>query len=195
MTGKTHVAIGVAAALTLAHGQPVENQLALVIASSIGSLTPDLDYPKAKLNQKLLFIKNNLYRALFYLSLGSIFMYLYFTNKTEPFLLLGIVSIIIGISSHRSFTHSIIGVFAFASIVKLVTLNYGLKSIYSGFLIGYILHLAADFLTPQGIMLFYPLKINVSSPVKFKLDKRSENIIFTLLSIYSIGLLLGYLQK
>ena len=94
MTGKTHVAIGIATALTISLKQPVESQLVLVISSAIGSLVPDLDHPKGKLNQKLLLIKNNLYRALFYLSLGGIFMYLYFSKEMKPFLLLGIVSLL-----------------------------------------------------------------------------------------------------
>ncbi|NMB27491.1 MAG: metal-dependent hydrolase, partial [Tissierellia bacterium] len=47
MTGKTHVAIGIAAGLTISFGQRVENQLILVLASALGSLIPDLDHPKA----------------------------------------------------------------------------------------------------------------------------------------------------
>lgn len=194
MTGKTHVAIGIAAGLTVSLGQPVENQLVLVVASIVGSLIPDLDHPKAKLNQKLLLINNNFYRALFYLSLGSIFMYLYFAKGIEPFLLLGIISFLVGISSHRSFTHSIVGFLASASIVGIGTLDYGLPSVYSGFVIGYVLHLLADFFTPKGIKLFYPLKINVAFPITIKTSSKAEKIIFTLLSIYSICLLIGYLK-
>ena len=176
MTGKTHVAIGIAAGLTISFGQRVENQLILVLASALGSLIPDLDHPKAKLNQKLLLINNNFYRALFYLSLGSIFVYLYFAKGIEPFLLLGIVSFLIGISSHRSFTHSIIGFLASASIVGMGTLKYGLSSAYSGFVIGYILHLVADFFTPKGIKLFYPLKTNIAFPITIRTSSKTEKI-------------------
>ena len=194
MTGKTHVAIGIAAGLTISFGQRVENQLILVLASALGSLIPDLDHPKAKLNQKLLLINNNFYRALFYLSLGSIFVYLYFAKGIEPFLLLGIVSYLIGISSHRSFTHSIIGFLASASIVGMGTLKYGLSSAYSGFVIGYILHLVADFSTPKGIKLFYPLKTNIAFPITVRTSSKTEKIIFVFLGIYSVCLLIGYLK-
>ena len=194
MTGKTHVAIGIAAALTVSFGQPIENQLILVLSSTIGSLAPDLDHPKGKLNQKLLLINNNFYRALFYLSLGTVFMYMYFLKEIKPFLLVGIVSFLVGTSTHRSFTHSIVGFLASASIVRIATLDYGLSSVYTGFIIGYVLHLLADFFTPKGIQLFYPLKANVSSPITIKANSGIEKMIFMLLSIYSICLLLRYLK-
>ena len=194
MTGKTHVAIGIAAALTVSFGQPIESQLILVLSSTIGSLAPELDHPKGKLNQKLLLINNNFYRALFYLSLGTVFMYMYFLKEIKPFLLVGIVSFLVGTSTHRSFTHSIVGFLASASIVRIATLDYGLSSVYTGFIIGYVLHLLADFFTPKGIQLFYPLKANVSSPITIKANSGIEKMIFMLLSIYSICLLLRYLK-
>ncbi len=194
MTGKTHVAMGMAAGLTIGFGQPFKNQLALVLASAIGSLIPDLDHPKGRLNQKLLFINNNFYRAIFYLSLAGIFMYIHIVKKNDIFLFLGMISSLIGISSHRSFTHSIIGFLTATSIVGLGTLDYQLYSIHSGFLIGYVLHLVADFFTAKGIKLFYPINTNVSFPITIKTNGRAEKIIFRLLSIYSICLLLRYIN-
>lgn len=194
MTGKTHVAIGIAAALTISYNQPVESQLILVTASAIGSLIPDLDHPKGKLNQKLLFINNNLYRALFYLSISSIFMYLYYSIGTEIFIILSLVSCLVGISSHRSFTHSIIGFLLTSSIIKMGVSKFNLPSIYNGFVIGYILHLIADSFTPKGIKLFYPIKANISFPIKIKTNSKTEKIIFLLLNIYCIFLLFNYLR-
>lgn len=193
MTGKTHVAIGIVAGLTISAEQPLENQLILVLASILGSLLPDLDHPKAKLNQKLLFIKNKSYRTLFYLSIAGGFIYLYFQTESDILGLLGLMAFFIGISNHRSFTHSIVGFLVVSSIVKLITVKYSLPSIYSGFVIGYALHLIADFLTIKGIQLFYPLKINVSSPIVINTKGNLEEILFTLLSLYSIFLLFTYI--
>ncbi|MCQ4923013.1 metal-dependent hydrolase [Tissierella carlieri] len=193
MTGKTHVVIGITAALTVSFGQPVENQLIVVLASAVSSLIPDLDHPKGKLNQKILLINNNFYRILFYLSLGSLFMYLYYSNQISVFLYLGLISFLIGISSHRGFTHSIIGFLASTSIVTLGTVNYGLTSVYSGFAIGYVLHIIADLFTTKGVKLFYPLKNNISFPIKIKTNSKAEKIIFRLLSIYCACLLFRYL--
>lgn len=189
MTGKTHMAIGIVAGLTVSAEQPLENQIIIVLASVLGSLIPDLDHPKSKLNQKLLFFKNKFYRVLFYLALAGGLMYLYFLTKYNVFGLLGITSFLIGISSHRSFTHSIIGFLVISYIIKLITTKYNLPYAYLGFIIGYVLHLAADFFTIKGIQLFYPLKLNVASPIIINTKSRFEDVIFTLLSVYIMFLI------
>lgn len=190
MTGKTHMAIGIAAALTISSKQPVENQLILVLSSAIGSLIPDLDHPRSKLNQKLLFINNNFYRTLFYIAISGIFTGLYFVIKNKIFMLLALCSCLIGISRHRSFTHSIVGFLLASSIVRMVSLKYGLTLIYSGFVIGYGFHLIADLFTPKGIQLLYPLKTHTSFPITIRTNGKSEKIIFALLNIYCIYMVL-----
>ena len=193
MTGKTHVAIGVATALTLSLDKSPENLIILVLASSLGSLVPDLDHPKAKLNQKLLWKNNKIYKTLFFIALGSIFMFLYFSKNIKPLLIISVVFFLLGISSHRGFTHSILGFLASIYMVRIGTLKYNLPFIYYGFMLGYILHLVADFFTPMGIKLFYPLNVNVSSPITIRTNSKTEKIIFMLLSVYSIFLMFRYL--
>lgn len=193
MTGKTHVAIGVVAGLTLSVGQPLGNQLIIVLTSVLGSLAPDLDHPKAKLNQKLLFLKNELFRTLFYLAIALGFIYLYFVTKNNIFGLLAIMTFFLGISSHRGFTHSIVGFLVFSSIVSLIAERYNLPPIYKGFTIGYASHLMADFFTIKGIKLFYPIKANISSPILIRTNGVIESLIFTILSSYSIFLLFKYI--
>lgn len=190
MTGKTHIAIGITAALAVSSNQPVENRLILVLVSAISSLIPDLDHPKGKLNQKILLINNNFYRILFYLSLGFISICLYYLMEIKAFLYLGIISFLIGISSHRGFTHSIIGFLISLTIIKLCMGNFGVEYIYTGFTIGYVLHILADLFTIKGVKLFYPLKNNISFPIKIRTNSKIENIIFILLGIVSIFLLL-----
>ncbi|MBU5427558.1 metal-dependent hydrolase [Tissierella pigra] len=189
MTGKTHMAIGITAALTISYGQPLENQLIIVLASAISSLIPDLDHPKGKINQKILLIKSNFYRVLFYIFIGGIFIYLYYLMKSKIFLFLGIGSFLVGISSHRGFTHSIIGFLASTSIVSLGKLDYGLDAIYSGFIIGYFLHIVADLFTSKGVKLFYPLNNNISFPITIKTNSKFESMIFRLLVIYCVCIL------
>lgn len=191
MTGKTHIAIGVTVGLILSAGQPVENQLILVISSALGSLIPDLDHPKSKLNQKLLIFKNKLYSSIFYLSLTAAFTYLFFFTGNNIFKLLGIITFLIGTSSHRGFTHSIIGFLLFSWMVKLITIEYHINSIYIGFRIGYLLHLVADFFTLKGIKLFFPLDTNISSPIILKPNTILEDLIFVWLAIYSVFLLIN----
>ena len=113
MTGKTHTAMGMAIGLTLAFKKPVEAQLALITASTLGALAPDLDHPKGELNQKLLLINNNFFKTIFYLIIVIIFLSIYIQNRSSIFILLGLFSFALATSSHRSFTHSIIGFLCF----------------------------------------------------------------------------------
>ncbi|NLW39740.1 MAG: metal-dependent hydrolase [Tissierellia bacterium] len=189
MTGQTHVAIGIATALTLSMDQPIENKLIMILGSTIGSLTPDLDHPKGKLNQKILLVNNGFYRTLFYISLGFFLYYLYSIKGEKAFLLLGTMAFLIGISSHRGFTHSILGFLIAGSLVKSGAIKYGLPPLYSGFIVGYLAHLIADFFTPRGIKLFYPFGINVSAPITIKTNGRIEKAIFLIISLYSISML------
>lgn len=188
MTGKTHIAIGMTIGLSLSFGQSLEHQLTLIVASTIGALAPDLDHPKGELNQKLLLVNNNFFRALFYLTFGSIFIYLYSQKSNILFMLLGMFSFTLAISTHRSFTHSIVGLIILAAIIKLITIQYSLSSIHYSFTIGYASHLVSDFFTRKGIRLFYPIKVNVSSPLTFKNNGFGEKTVFTLCSLYSLFL-------
>ena len=43
--------IGMAIGFTLAFKKPIDTQLAIIAASTIGALAPDLDHPKGELNQ------------------------------------------------------------------------------------------------------------------------------------------------
>ncbi|MBU5440054.1 metal-dependent hydrolase [Tissierella sp. MSJ-40] len=189
MTGKTHMAIGTAIGLTLSVGQPIESQLLLIAAAAFGSLVPDLDHPKSKLNQKLLLINNDSYRILFYLSIGAVLIYLDSTLGNKIFRLLGITMIMTGISSHRTFTHSLLGLFLFSSIVCIGTLEYGLEEALIGFVVGYSLHLIMDFFTPKGIQIFFPLKKNISAPITIKTNGFAEKVVFIGSNFYSMFLI------
>lgn len=194
MTGKTHIAIGMATGLTIAFNQPLENQLIIVLASVMGSLFPDLDHPKGKLNQKILLFNNDFYKSFFYLSLGGVFLCLYFKISNNLIAALGVMSIFLSISSHRGFTHSIVGFLVSTYIIEIISINYNNPAIYSGFITGYILHLIADFFTPKGIKLFYPLKTNVCFPFTIKTNGKFEKGIFLFLSIYCLCLLFRYIK-
>lgn len=192
MTGKTHTAIGIAAALTMAINKPPEEILVLVLAASLGSLVPDLDHPKAKLNQILLKKNNNFYKTFFFIGISGAFMYLYFLKNANAFWVLSLITFLFGVSTHRGFTHSIVGFLSIMAIMKIYKLDLTFPNIYHGFSIGYVLHLVADFFTPMGIKLFYPLNKYISSPITFKTNGKFEKIIFMGISFYSVFLLLRY---
>lgn len=190
MTGKTHMAIGVALGLTLAKDQSINQQLIIVGASALGSLLPDLDHPKAKLNQKILLFKNKLFSIFFYLSISALFLYLFFKNRKSIFLLLALTILLTALSSHRGFTHSIIGYLLVSNIASDLVYKYDLNFIiYKSFTLGYLSHLFADFLTPKGIQIFYPFGKNIVSPLTINTKSGIDETIFTLLSIYCFLLL------
>ena len=76
-------------------------------------------------------------------------------------LLFGVYILMASIVSHRSYTHSIIGVIFFGFIVYKLEASLGIDGIYYTCLIGYISHLAGDSkLLPfnkRGIKLFLPV--------------------------------------
>lgn len=186
MTGKTHTAIGMAIGFTLAFKKPIDAQFAIITASTIGALAPDLDHPKGELNQKLLLINNDLFKTAFYLIVGIAFLYIYFQNNNSLFMLLGIFSFALSISNHRSFTHSIMGLVLFSAIMRLILMESGLSLMYKGFIIGYISHLLLDCFTSKGIKLFYPFKANIVFPLKVKSNGFVEKSIFFLLILYCL---------
>lgn len=190
MTGKTHMAIGVALGLSLAANKPVNEQLIIVGVSAIGSLLPDLDHPKAKLNQKILLFKNKLFSVLFYLSISASLVYFYLQQGESIFLLLALTIFLMGISSHRGFTHSILGFLLVSNIARLVIYKYNLNFlIYKSFTLSYLSHLLTDFLTPKGIQLFYPIGKNIASPLTINPKSGVDEAIFAFLSIYCFLLL------
>ena len=194
MTGKTHMAVGISTGLALSTGKPLREQLILLTASAIGSLVPDLDHPKSKLNQKILVFKNRIFKVLSYIIIGVGFIYLGSALEDIVFKILGIALMLTGISSHRGFTHSLLGFFLFSSIVQVYSIRFDLNEIYIGFNIGYILHLVMDFFTPQGIQLFFPLAENISSPITIKTNGEGENLIFIGSSFYSIYFLVQLIR-
>ncbi|MBP2025805.1 metal-dependent hydrolase [Peptoniphilus stercorisuis] len=189
MTGKTHLALGATASLTLTTNLPIKSKALILAFSLISSLIPDLDHPKAKLNQKILLFQNGFSKFILYFTLGCISIYFHFISDNEIFLPLGIVLILLGYSSHRTFTHSFLGLFLASIVVKIISEKYLLNEIYYGFLIGYITHLIADFFNPRGLQIFYPLKKRFSAPITIKTGGKLENKIFIISTIYSLFLL------
>ena len=115
-----------------------------------------------------------------------------FLKNANAFWVLSLITFLFGVSTHRGFTHSIVGFLSIMAIMKIYKLDLTFPNIYHGFSIGYVLHLVADFFTPMGIKLFYPLNKYISSPITFKTNGKFERIIFMGISFYSVFLLLRY---
>ncbi|WHZ02514.1 metal-dependent hydrolase [Neobacillus sp. YX16] len=76
-------------------------------------------------------------------------------------ILLGVYVIIASITSHRSYTHSILGVIFFGGIASKLEVSLGIDGVFYACLGGYISHLLADLkilpFNRRGIKLFLPV--------------------------------------
>lgn len=177
MTGKTHMMLGATVGVATAVNYPTEEGIILVACAVFGSLIPDLDHPKGRLNQHLLPFRNKLFKMLIYLTLGTILLLLEPRTNAAAVRLLGLGLIITGLSHHRSFTHSLFGLVVYSAIVYLGMREAGLREAYIGFSLGYVTHLMADFITKGGIEIFYPWKKNFSFPITVKTGGAAERIL------------------
>lgn len=189
--------IGTAAGIATVINFPMESGIILIGCSIFGSLVPDVDHPKSKLNQKILPVQNKFFKVFVYLLIGAGLLYLETKINSQALRILGITLIITGLSQHRGFTHSILGLIFYTSAVYLAVMQYGIKEaeeIYIGFAIGYISHLLADFMTKGGIPIFYPFGKNISFPIAIKTGGVLEKIILLGTGIYSVYTLLEHIN-
>lgn len=146
----THIALG--AITSYAAAKQLTNvqlqQLLMLGAGVVGSLLPDIDHPRSFLGRRLWFISIPL-------------------------------SNLIG---HRGITHSIIGIAAMAAAIwyALTRLNWhpGYSvPIVIGAAIGYISHVVADYCTPSGVPLLWPMDKRFSAPITVQTGTMPEYVI------------------
>lgn len=132
----------------------IDKASVLVIASMCGSLLPDLDTPTSAVGQ-----------------------------KAKP--VSKLVNILFG---HRGLLHTPLFTVAFVLCLYLLQTKLQINHYFAlvglgGIALGYVSHLILDFLTPQGIMLFFPISTKYYHLFGFKGKERE--IIFT--SLFLIG--------
>lgn len=157
------MAVGVGIATLLLTANDITTIIGGTTLALIGSLIVDIDTDKSK-GAKLL--KESFKGVVVLIILGIIFQTQHNVNVlnyitenktiTQRFVGLGIlvVALIIGkFSSHRGFTHSLIGIVSYTIPVYMLV-----GSLYTWFLIGYIAHILADMFNKKEVRLLYPLK-------------------------------------
>ncbi|GAA0716607.1 metal-dependent hydrolase [Clostridium malenominatum] len=189
MKGKTHAGIGVVAVLAL-YNKPLAMSdlwgLGIVV---VASLLPDIDHPKSAINKYILPFKNKLTKVTIYICLGLILMWYSYLYRGEAFLNgIGIILILIGISTHRNgLTHSLVGMITFSFITAYIGNIYHVNNVIYYFMIGYGLHLFCDMGTNRGVPLFYPFKKkNIKLPFTFKTNSKIGNTIEELIVIVGL---------
>jgi len=176
MTGKTHMAVGIGTATLLLNTNNIKIITGGTILALFGSILVDIDCNKSKGSQ----LVKELLVGVIIITLLGLFLQLklninvlaYITvnktiNQMAPALLLLTAMLILGkLSSHRGFTHSLLGIVAYTVPVYMLV-----GSLYSWFLIGYVAHILADMLTKEKVRILYPLDNHGEYGICFKLCK------------------------
>ena len=161
MLGKTHLAVGMGAALAMTQPTTLGGCFAALIGGTVGGILPDVDAIRTDrkkgatesqgaacmLTMVLLVLDSVLSTGLWagiaardrdtLTAGGVLFIALWFFSFW---------------SAHRSFTHSLAGVCLFTVAVQLLC-----PDIAGAFLVGYVSHLVLDLLNKRPLKLFYPL--------------------------------------
>jgi inner membrane protein len=182
MTGKTHMAVGLAASSLLL--QHPENRMELGVFlgfAVIGSLMPDVDQKQSILGHFINVVMISLLAALIVLKLigflpqyttfiqNNSFLNVVFQAVTENvsdlsnlYTIIGCILIIINviaarITGHRHFAHSFLGLISFSIGIFML---FGM-GILKPFFIGYISHMIIDLFNHKGEKLFFPSKFGI----------------------------------
>lgn len=176
MMGKTHIAIGLAATTftTPLLRWPGVNDSLLTFAVSVGvvalgSLTPDLDRPGSTLSSLVAGPFGRSRIAALLGGVGTIYISGKFNLRfggydlSQILSVIGIILLVMALMKHRGVTHSLIGVVV-ALYATNAFQNLGFYQHYVGvpivkpFMVGYIAHLLADFISGEigGIAPLYP---------------------------------------
>ncbi|EGO86289.1 metal-dependent hydrolase [Clostridium botulinum C] len=140
MLRKTHLATGLAA--TSVFIRTPKDFLIVGLFTALGSLMPDIDAPAANVLKRLKYIS--------YLVILS-FIYIFFSDKVIPFIIIAILTVFAATRKHRTFTHSILSMLAFTACIACISVKGAMF-----FIVGYGLHLFCDSLTVMGVPVFYP---------------------------------------
>lgn len=194
MMARTHAPIGVITAIGLSSYLNLHVGPVFLASAVLGSILPDADCPQGMLNQKVLASNTTEGKLITYGALAIASGYMYFKYSNLEFLIYMIpLFIIIAIAKHRGITHSIIGVGITAFSIYNVSKNIGINYVFEPFMIGYIMHLVADYFTNNGIEIVYPIKKRYKFPITISTNGTIENGISMLAGIACIYLYISSL--
>ena len=165
MLGKTHVAVGVSTSLAITHPNTISGVIAAVAGGAIGGWFCDIDLKKSD-NEEV----DDVLQGLVLFSIVTFFALFidfrlgngiceYIKNNWGFLSFIGAVLFICGsiyalfFTTHRSFTHSILGLVFFTFSIWLFC-----KPLAVAFGIGYLSHIVIDLPNKTGMMLFFPIK-------------------------------------
>ncbi|MBS4039955.1 MAG: metal-dependent hydrolase, partial [Flavobacteriales bacterium] len=100
-------------------------------------------------------------------------------DKSLLMQLIGVYILIAGRSSHRTFTHSLLGLSLILYISYQFSAYRGFQGFAAGLAAGTVLHILADSFTSGGVSLFYPIyNRRIGFPITMKSGGLTERAIF-----------------
>lgn len=167
MQGKTHLAVGTAAALAILQPQTMPELIAGTGAALIGSVICDIDVGTSESHEKAdqviafsILMLCAVAAAEWFWHIGIIRIILSSSNLTRICLSAAVMLLLCAFGKeqpHRSFMHSFPALIAFTGCVSVI-----LPPVASYFGIAFFSHMAIDFLNKKGLQLFYPLRARIS---------------------------------
>lgn len=162
MMAFTHIAFGAASALLAAEwlDAPAPQAVLMLAGGVLGSMLPDIDHP------------------------GSAF------GRRVPFLSIPLSAIF----GHRGITHSLIAVVGMSALVWYSLHHLDWHPGYSvpfvvGIAVGYLSHLAGDWMTNSGVPLLWPSKRRFVAPLRIFTGDTVEYLLA--FGLYAVAFLLG----
>ncbi|NEZ46730.1 metal-dependent hydrolase [Clostridium niameyense] len=185
MKGKTHAAVGVTTFFLIYDKIPGKFSYMGVLIVFVASLLPDIDHPKSIFNKYILLFKNKTSKLAFYSCAGILVLWYDYLYTREPGIkALGIMLLLVAISSHRNgLTHSLMGMILFSFLAGYIGNMYNIHYIVYYCMIGYGSHLLCDMATNRGIPLLYPFNNKkFKLPLTYKTNSKLGTLIETILT-------------
>lgn len=195
MEKKTHIACANLVSLYLVRPTSIMDLLVTVGIATLGGLLPDVDL-KDSTSDKLF---DRLMVSLITIIVMSVFVKYFFNiniyakikefsnifNYLVSICLFIVLSYLGSKTSHRSFTHSILGLFIYT-----IVLSYSFSSnICITYFISHLSHIIIDLLNMKGICLLYPFKFRFSLKL-CESDGIINKFLFVMCSIFNIVVLI-----
>lgn len=192
MMGKTHYAIGMAATIAATQPKNIKECVIALSAGALGGVFADIDTIKNDYKHDAL-----IGQLLAYGTVGIVLLFDYFAKlgilssiMHENFIttIVGltmylIITIVGGISKHRTFTHSFLAVLLSSIAMTLIYMPFGIP-----YMIGYLSHLGLDILNKKKVPLLFPKGDGIC--LGWCYANKVSNTVFMILGFIAVPVLL-----
>ncbi len=199
MMASGHQAMGLTwgvAAITFSHLLPIEisginETIHFIIIVMIGALLPDMDSKSSKLGRYAYPIAISVTALAGALYIWQPEQFWTFIDEEMTFVLATIVLVFFILSSHRTWTHSLLFIALMTVYLSLVSTWFVIPDyLQYGLVLGVASHIFGDFLTKRGVPLLHPItKRNFRFPLSFRTGSPAERIVVVALVVINVWLI------